>query len=185
MTARTALTYADYAALPDDGKRYEIFEGELCEMAAPSTFHQIVLLNLGTVLLEHVRSRQLGRVLVSPLDVILRDAPGETTVLQPDVVYLDRERLGLMSHRAIEGAPTLAVEILSPSTAVIDRGRKSRLYARHGVPYYWLIDLDARDIEAFALRSGTYVAVARVSGSAPIDLPPFSDLALVPESLWR
>ena len=185
MTARIAFTYADYAALPDDGKRYEIYEGELCEMTAPSTRHQIVLVNLAALLLAHVRSRQLGRVLVSPLDVILRDTPGETTVLQPDLVFLGRERVSLMSPRAIEGAPTLAVEILSPSTATIDRTRKRELYARYGVSYYWLIDLDAREIEALALRSGAYVVAVRVAGTEPVDLPPFSGLALVPESLWQ
>jgi Uma2 family endonuclease len=184
MTARIALTYQDYAALPDDGKRYEIHDGELCEMAAPTPLHQIVSANLSDVLRAHVKARGHGLVLYAPLDVILSDRPGETTVLQPDIVFLDSERLGLISGRAIEGPPTLAVEILSPSTAAIDRGRKRELYARYGVPYYWLVDFDARDIEASILRSGAYVVAARVFGTEPIDLPPFVDLALVPASLW-
>jgi Uma2 family endonuclease len=185
MAARIAFTYGDYAALPDDGKRYEIYEGELCEMAAPTTLHQIVLLNLGAMVLDHVRSRQLGRVLASPIDVLLSDAPGETTVLQPDLVFLDRERLALIRDRAIEGSPALAIEILSPSTASIDRGRKRALYARYGVPYYWLVDVDAHNIEACVLRSGAYVVAARVSGTEPVDLPPFVGLSLVPASLWQ
>ncbi len=130
MTARTALTYRDYAALPDDGKRYEIHDGE------------------------------------------------------PDIIFLESGRHGLISSRAIEGPPTLAVEILSPSTARIDRVRKRELYARYGVPYYWLIDVDAREIEACALLAGAYVVAARVRGTDPVDLPPFVDLALVPASLW-
>lgn len=185
MTARTAMTYQDYAALPDDGKRYEIHDGELLEMSAPTPWHQIVLLNLATALDAHVRAGNLGRILIAPLDVVLSDRPAETTVLQPDLVFLDSERLGLISQRAIEGPPTLAVEILSPSTAAIDRVRKRRFYARYGVSYYWLVDVDARDIEACELRSGEYVVAARVSGTEPVDLPPFAGLGLVPASLWQ
>ena len=184
MTARVALTYRDYAALPDDGKRYEIHDGELHVMTGPTPLHQTVLLNLATALDGHVRARNLGRIWVAPLDVILSDRPNETTILQPDIVFLDREHLSLTSDRAIEGPPTLAVEILSPSTAVTDRTRKRALYARYGVPHFWLVDPEAREIVAHVLRAGQYTAVARVSGTEPVDLPPFVDLGLVPSSLW-
>jgi Uma2 family endonuclease len=185
MTARLALTYQDYAALPDDGKRYEIHDGELCEMAAPTPPHQIVSANLFMILRAHVSARGLGLVLYAPLDVILSDLPSETTILQPDIIFLDSERRGLISGRAIEGPPTLAVEILSPSTAHLDRTRKRELYARYGVPYYWLVDVSARDIEVGVLRSGAYVVAARLSGTEPVDVPPFTGLALVPASLWQ
>jgi hypothetical protein len=102
MTARVALTYRDYAALPDDGKRYEIHDGELAAMETPTPQHQIVSANLFTVLDAHVRPRALGLVLYAPLDVILVD----TTVLQPDLVYLDPERLSAGSRRGVEGPPT-------------------------------------------------------------------------------
>ncbi len=184
MTVHVALTYRDFAALPEDGKRYEIHDGELCVTAAPVPLHQMVSLNLEQILFAHVKARALGLVLHAPLDVILSDTRGQTTIVQPDVIFLDRGQLGLISPRAIEGPPTLVVEILSPSTAAIDRVRKRALYERHGVPYYWLVDLNARDIEACALQSGGYIVAARVSGTQPVDLPPFVDLALVPASLW-
>ena len=184
MTARVALTYHDYEVLPDDGKRYEIHDGELSVTAAPVPLHQMVSVNLVLILCAHVNARGLGLVLYAPLDVILSDTPGETTIVQPDIIFLDRGRRSLISPRAIEGPPTLVIEVLSPSTAVIDRVRKRELYARSGVPYYWLVDVDARDIEACVLRAGAYVVAARVSGSVPVDLPPFSGLALVPSSLW-
>src|ERR1700704_4256329 len=107
MTARMALTYQDYVALPDDGKRYEIHDGELCEMAAPTLLHQILLGNLFRVLDAHVTARRLGLVIVSPLDVILSDRPTETTILQPDIVYLDNQRMEAAHMRGIEGPPTL------------------------------------------------------------------------------
>lgn len=132
----------------------------------------------------HVKPQDLGLVLMAPLDVILSDRPDETTILQPDVLFLDRQRLHLISERAIEGAPALVVEILLPSTAVIDRGRKRELYARYGVPYLWFVDPDTREIEAHVLDSSGYRLAARASGTDAIDLPPFTGLALVPASLW-
>src|SRR5712692_3850282 len=101
MTARVALTYRDYAALPDDGKRYEIHDGELWEMPAPTTLHQMLLLTLARVLDDHVRTRSLGLVMIAPLDVILSDRPTETTVLQPDVLFLDNARLRTVHMRGI------------------------------------------------------------------------------------
>jgi Uma2 family endonuclease len=184
MKARTAWTYEDYAALPDDGKRYEIHDGELCEMTGPNTLHQVVSANLFRVVDAHVRARNLGLVLFAPLDVILSEQLSETTVLQPDLIYVDSSRRGVLKMRGVEGAPTLAVEILSPSTAAIDRGRKRRLYARYGVLYLWFVDPIARDIEALTLRGGDYTVAVRVSGEQPVDLQPFTDLGLVPASLW-
>ena len=73
MTAKTVLTYADFAALPDDGNRYEILDGELFVSPAPSLWHQVVLSNLVRVLDGYVQQRQLGLVLFAPLDVIFAD----------------------------------------------------------------------------------------------------------------
>ena len=175
-----ALTYRDYAALPDDGRRYEIHDGELSMMPAPSPQHQIVSANLFRILDAHVRSNQLGMVLFAPLDVILTD----TAIVQPDLVYLDASRLGATSQRGIEGPPTLAIEILSPSTARVDRATKFRLYARHGVPFFWLVDPDARTVEAYRLTDEQYALALRAGGDTPVDLPPFVGLALMPASLW-
>jgi Uma2 family endonuclease len=110
--ARSLLTYREYAALPADGRRYELHAGALSVTPAPGTRHQRVVGELFVLLREHVRGRQLGEVFVCPIDCILSD----TTVVEPDVVYLDAARAGLVSERGIEGPPTLAVEVLPPST---------------------------------------------------------------------
>ena len=107
MTARVALTYRDYEALPNDGKRYEIHDGALSVTPAPTSRHQIVLGNLSDVLRAHVKARALGLVLFAPLDVILAD----TTIVQPDIVYLESSRRSALVERGVEGPPTLAVEV--------------------------------------------------------------------------
>jgi Uma2 family endonuclease len=174
------LTYEDYAALPADGRRYEVHDGELSVTPAPSPQHQIASRDLFSMLHAHVRQRGLGEVLYAPLDVIL----SESAIVQPDIVYLDQTRLERISRRGIEGAPTLVVEVLSPSTAAIDRSTKRNLYARHGVPFYWIVDFEGCAIEALALGFNGYTLVTRASGTEPMSLPPFPDLALVPAALW-
>ena len=180
MATRVILTYADYAAIPNDGRRYEVHEGEVSVTPAPSPRHQEVTLNLAVALREHVKARGLGKVFVSPIDCILSD----TTVVQPDLVYLAPPRLVAVSARGIEGPPTLVVEVLSPSTAQIDRGVKGQLYARHGTPYYWIVDIEARVIEVFVLAGEGYQPVARLEGTRPAALPPFAELRLDPASVW-
>ena len=184
MSPKSAFTYRDYEALPNDGRRYEIHDGELCVTPAPSLQHQIILSNLVRALMGHVPSVAPGLLLFAPLDVILADRPDETTIVQPDILYIAPNRMSVTSRRGLEGAATLAVEILSPSTRTIDRVIKTRLYARYSLAFLWLVDPDARTIEAFELQAGRYVVAVAATGDAPVDLPPFTGLALVPDSLW-
>jgi Uma2 family endonuclease len=177
---RVKLTYADYAALPDDGRRYELHEGELSVTPAPGTRHQLVIGNLYALLREHVRGRELGQVLLSPTDCIMSDI----TVVQPDIVYVATVHGERISERAIEGAPTLAIEVISPSSERIDRRRKLELYARHGVPFYWVVDPAARVIEAYVLAGEAFRLAARLAGHEPGALPPFDNLALDPTAVW-
>lgn len=177
---RVVLTYRDYAALPSAGRRYEIHDGELSVTPAPGLRHQDAVGRLYAALLAHLSTHDVGRVFVSPVDVVLSD----TSIVQPDIVYLGTDRLGLMSERGIEGPPTLVVEVLSPSTATIDRHTKMQLYARYGLPYYWIVDPDARAIEVYALRATSYELHARALGNEPLAAEPFSDLILPPASLW-
>ena len=176
---RPVLTYEDYAALPDDGRRYEIHEGDLSVTPAPGTPHQQISGNLHVVFRRHLDAGLPGLVLYAPVDVILSN----TTVVQPDLVYVDPIRGHMVTRRGIEGPPTLAVEIISPSTPGIDRVKKLALYARYGVPYYWIVDPDVRTIEGYELVAGVYRLVDTVAAE-PRALPPFPDLSLVPDRIW-
>jgi Uma2 family endonuclease len=179
-THGVVLTYKDYELLPADGRRYELHEGELSVTPAPSPTHQRILGKLNDLLRRHVEDHGRGEVFLSPIDVVLDD----TTVVQPDLVYLDPTRASRVSERGIEGPPTLVVEILSPSTAAIDRNRKLQLYARHGVTHYWIVDPGARTVEGYRLTQDRYQLEAVLSGPAPASLAPFPDLAFPPASLW-
>jgi Uma2 family endonuclease len=184
MSPKSAFTYRDYEALPNDGRRYEIHDGELCVTPAQSLEHQIILTNLLRVLLRHVPDTAPGLIPPGPTDVILADRPDETTIVQPDILYIGPDRMTVTSRRGLEAAPTLAVEILSPSTRTTDRVIKRRLYARYGTPYLWLVDPEGRIVEAFVLDGDRYVLVVSAAGAEPVDLPPFTGLALVSDPLW-
>lgn len=177
---RVVLTYRDYEALPNDGRRYEIHEGELSVAAAPRTKHQEVSVKLASALHVHVTTRGLGKVFAAPIAVVLSDI----TIVEPDIVYVAADRLGIVSERGIEGAPTLVVEILSPSTAQTDRHTKMQLYARHGVPWYWIVDPDSRTVEVYALGEGGYALTTRASGNEPLSAEPLADLVIPLASLW-
>lgn len=180
MAIRTVLSYEDYAALPADGRRYELHEGELSVTPAPGTRHQEVKANLFDVLRHHVKERGLGKLFDAPIDCIL----SETTVVQPDIVFVETSRLTIISERGIEGVPTLVIEVLSPSTAQMDRGSKAQLYARHGIPCYWIVDPGGRTIDAYALAGGAYRLAGRLEGSQTLALAPFPDLLPDPATLW-
>ena len=179
-THQVVLTYKEYEALPADGRRYEIHEGELSVVPAPSPDHQIISRNLFVALHAHVKAKGIGEVLYAPLDVILSD----TSIVQPDIVYLDPARLGSLSRRGVEGPPTLVVEILSPTTTLIDRSTKHQLYARYGVPFFWLVDPEGRTVNAFVLGPQGYSLAVRAFGNDPVNPPPFPDINLAPGSLW-
>lgn len=180
-TTPGALTYEDYCALPDDGLRYEVIEGFLFSEPSPWRAHQQVAGNLFVILHPHVRERGLGEVFIAPFDVIL----DRRTVVVPDLVFVARERAGIVTERAVEEAPDLIVEILSPGTARRDRVAKLNAYARRRVRHYWLLDPEARTLEALELTEGSYRLVAAVAGDEVFRPRLFPDLVIPLPELWR
>jgi Uma2 family endonuclease len=178
---RVVLTYEDYVSLPNDGKRYEIHDGELSVTPSPTFRHQSVLAALLGALRTHVLANDLGEVVPAPITVVL--AP--TTIVEPDIIYIAKERMSIVGTRGtVDGAPTLAVEILSPSTARNDRQTKKQLFERYGVAYYWIVDPEARVIEVYTAEAGAYAEADRRTGDLA-DLPPFPGLRINPVELWR
>jgi Uma2 family endonuclease len=177
---KIVLTYEDYRNLPNDRNRYEILDGELSVTPAPSIIHQVVLGNLHRILANYIVSKPLGKLLIAPTDVLLTG----TTVVQPDLIFLAKDRLHLVTGQAIEGSPTLVVEILSPSTHQTDRVTKAQLYARYGVPQYWLIDPEERTLEAYELTTDHYVLSVRAQNDEGFAPALFPGLSIQLADLW-
>lgn len=136
-------TREEVLALPDDGNRYELIDGELLVSPSPRPLHQVAVWELYSLVFGYVDSHGIGIAGMAPADLAL----GSAQVVQPDVfvVAVDRARI----PRAWEDfpVPMLAAEVLSSSTAARDRGIKRRRYLESGVAVYWVVDLEARRFE--------------------------------------
>jgi Uma2 family endonuclease len=153
-------TYAEYAAIPDDGRRYEIIDGVLYMAPPPNAAHQSTSNLFGTLLTTRVQFSGLGRVFCAPFDVEL--VPGVT--VQPDVIVVLSEHLSIITESHFVGAPDVVVEIASPGTAGYDRREKQDAYARAAVPEYWFADARAKTIEVLILTNGVYESAGVVEG---------------------
>ena len=147
-------TYDDYARLPNDGWKYEVIRGELYMSPAPRPLHQRVSGNLTFELQRFVRSGGLGEVLTAPIDVILPRNLG--TPVQPDILFIRNDNLGIVGETTIDGVPDLVIEILSPSNWVDDRRVKFTVYAEAGVEEYWIVDPKAVTVEVYRLQGDRY-----------------------------
>lgn len=141
------LTIADIDAMPEDGNRYELIEGELFVSRAPSLVHQRVVRNILVVFEEYLDQNPIGEVIPGP-GVIFSNFSG----VIPDVVYIGNERRKEIARgERVTGAPDLIIEILSPGTENErrDRHAKRQLYRKYGVKEYWIIDPERRAIEVY------------------------------------
>jgi len=177
----SGFTYEDYVELPDDGRRYEILDGELEVSPAPVPRHQGVSRNLLFILHGHVQERRLGSVYSAPIDVILAPA----TVVQPDLVYVASGRESIITERAIEGPPDLVIEILSSWSVGRDRGKKAKLYARFAIRHYWIADPRARLLDLYeSADHGRYRLVGRHEGAARVRSSLFPELEIDLARVW-
>ena len=160
-TPRLPYTYADYCTLPEDtARRYELLQGELIRVPAPTIRHPRVSRNLEYIFHHHVHTRGTGEVFYSPVDWVLGQGAARE-VAQPDLVVVSHTRRDIIQTAGIEGAPDLVVEILSPGTGTCDRGYKLTLYARYGVTEYWIVDSDLQTVEVVTLATQGYACTAR------------------------
>ena len=140
----TEWTVEMVRALPDDGNRYEVIDGELFVTPAPSVFHQRAVGELFLLVAPYVRAHGIGEALMSPADVIVY---GPRKFVQPDLFVVPLVNGAPMRAWTDVGRLLLAVEVLSPSTERTDRGRKRILYKEKAVPEYWIVDTDERTLQ--------------------------------------
>jgi Uma2 family endonuclease len=151
---RVRLTYEDYLRMPS-GLRYELVEGEMRMTPSPNTLHQEISKRLGRMLLERLEDREMGKVYNAPYDVVL----SEHNVVQPDLLFVSKDRLGIIGKANVKGSPDLVVEILSESTEEWDRVTKRRAYSRYGVRELWIVDLRAKTVEVASHDGSELVTV--------------------------
>ena len=178
------LTYEDYLCFPEDGKRHELIDGEHYATATPNLRHQTAVGNLAFELIRFVRPRKFGRVWTAPVDVVLSD----NDVVQPDVVFLAKERIILAAEGAnLQGAPDLAVEVLSPATRRTDAVMKRHLYEKFGVQEYWLVDPELEKVEVYRLWDSRYRRAAELSaeGGDVLKSPLFPGLEIVLSEIFE
>jgi Uma2 family endonuclease len=157
-------TYNDYAALPDDGKRYEIVNGVLYMTPSPTGPHQDAVGRFYAYLLTHVETAGLGKIRIAPFDVEL--APD--VVVQPDVFVVLKANFDKITKTRIIGAPDLVIEVSSPSTVGYDRREKQDAYASAGVPEYWVAHPTEREVEVLVLENGKYRSLGIFEGHATL-----------------
>jgi Uma2 family endonuclease len=125
-------------------------------------------------LVAQLKRTGLAQVFHAPIDVILDD----TNVVDPDLVVVAKARCAIITHK-IEGVPDIVVEILSPRTTERDRHLKKRLYARFGVPEYWIVDPVHGFVEAYRMNGNDYELRARYDRASTLRCPDFPDLAIL------
>jgi Uma2 family endonuclease len=152
--------YADLQRMPDDGNRYELYDGELWMVPSPLPIHQAIVGRLHLALSATAKTNG-GAVYLAPFDIVL----SEYNVVQPDLIFFGPESARRIRPREhVRFPPDAAFEVLSPSTARNDRGRKRRLLAQYRVPEYWIIDPDASSVEVSRLVEGGYAGPVIASG---------------------
>ncbi|HEX5317278.1 MAG TPA: Uma2 family endonuclease, partial [Candidatus Kapabacteria bacterium] len=149
---REHKTVQDLVTIPDDGKQYELIDGQILIVPPPTTFHQTIAGFLFEKLSAFVRANGLGSVLFAPVNIYA----DKENVYLPDILFVRREKLGMIETDGIHGAPDLVIEILSPSNAYFDLKTKKEAYQRIGVREYWIVDPMDRSIECFANLDGGY-----------------------------
>ncbi len=166
------LTYEDYANIPGS-ERYELIDGELILVSSPNEMHQRVSKRL-LWLFRDVEESGLGWVYDAPFDVILSD----TDVVQPDLMFISKERADIITPANVQGAPNLVVEVLSPSTAQRDWTQKRDLYAKYGVRELWLVAPDAKLVWVMALTDGEYAIAGVYKEGQTLSSPTLAGLTI-------
>ncbi len=159
MVVTKQYTFADLLTLTDE-RVYDIWEGELVVYTSPNEPHAAVVAELAYFLMDAQRAGY-GWSRISPravaFDFAERGVQAQN-VTHPDVLFVRTERRAIMGFQCVEAAPDLAVEVLSPTTRKDDLpgGAKWAIYERYGVPYYWIVDIDARTITQYVWHDGHY-----------------------------
>jgi len=173
-TSTELLTANGYRAMPEGPPYFQLVEGKLYMSPSPNFFHQSVAGNIYFLLRGYLKRHPRGKVAIAPSDVQL----DFVNVHQPDVYFVSNERLGIIQKQGPVGAPDLVVEVLSRSTARLDKGPKLRVYARSGVKELWLVDKERKEVAVYRFAEAISEPVATVRGRQKLTTPLLPGLKL-------
>lgn len=179
--AAELLTVEDYRATPE-GKRYQLIEGELYAMSpSPKFIHQVIAWNLVGIFNRYLERHPVGRAFFAPFDVYLSD----NDVVQPDVFFVAKDALKLVQEDGVHGAPDLVIEILSPSSAQLDKKQKRRVYARAGVKEMWLVDPSLLQIQRYDFARDTAKPVELIEEDETFSTPLLPGLTFAAAEIFK
>lgn len=160
---RIRMTYDDLLALPDDGLRHELIDGEHIVSPSPGSAHQLIVGNLYLLLRQFLREHHIGVAMLAPFDIVF----SRFDVVEPDLIYFTMDRFrAIVGEKNAQGPPDLAVEILSPWSRRRDEITKRCLYERWGVGEYWVVDPDIDTMKVYRLAGGKFDKATELSAEA-------------------
>ena len=168
------MTVKEFNELPEGPPYFQLIDGDLYMSPSPRRYHQQISMFLSGVLYPFIEEHDLGELYAAPSDVVFADK----TVLNPDLYFVSRERAHILTEQGAHGAPDLVIEILSPSTAKLDVGRKREIYAESGVREMWVVAPETRTVEVYRFAENREQPVAVLSASETLTSPILPGLAL-------
>jgi Uma2 family endonuclease len=180
LTTEKHSTIRDFERLPE-GAPYQLIAGELIMSPSPTFLHQDIIMNIAERLGPFLRKNNLGKVVLSPMDVYLT----EEDVYQPDLIFIRKENVHLLNpNDRIRFVPDLVIEVLSPTTGSYDYSRKKRIYCERGVREYWIIDPEDRTIEIMVKEGAFYQTVALLRPPAVLESAMFPGFSMKIEEVF-
>jgi Uma2 family endonuclease len=173
ITEKKKHTYEDYLKTPEN-ERYELIEGELIMTPSPVPKHQRISGKIEFELRKYVRENNLGEVFDAPCDVVLDNE----NVVQPDIMFIAKDRLHIIGEKNIQGAPDLVIEIISEDSAYRDMVQKKKLYARFDVKEYWIVIPEEELIEIYVLKESIYHLTNTYRKNQTLESPNLTGLKL-------
>ena len=183
-SGRVKLTYEDLVALPDDGMRHELIDGEHYVTPSPNTAHQVIVGNLYFALRRYLEGNDAGQLFMAPFDVVFSDFD----VVEPDLLFIAASRRhDILTTQNVRGAPDLVIEVGSPGTRRRDETIKRRLYERDAVAEYWIVDPDLEVVRIYRRQDGGYGRPRELAREAEDELrsPFFPGLSLSLDVIFR
>lgn len=174
------LTVADYREIGEGPPHYQLIEGEIFMSPSPNRYHQAISRNLEFILMRFLAEQPQGEIYHAPLDVFLDDL----NAYQPDILFIRRDRTDILKDDGVHGAPDLVVEILSPSTAKLDK-RKRANFAKHGTKEFWQIDPVLQQIQRFDFTRDQVKPVQLIDEGETFETPLFPGLKIATAEVFR